>query len=166
MALRLAFRNSVGRVARRGGATTALRTRGGGHDSPPLPPFARTQQPSGPLPEEYELVWDDSVSAETCLDFDAQNYSRAEGVKWWLGGLLFFFSVFQLASMMVPEEPAVSEGAPGARGDAERSEKCGMLTCFVACACVWTGQQDGDSASRQPEAGPGARSGRGGRRGA
>ena len=27
--------------------------------------------PEGPLYEEHELIWDDRVAAEMCLDFDA-----------------------------------------------------------------------------------------------
>ena len=44
---------------------------GGGHHGPPLQPFKRTAMPEGPLFEEHELIWDDRVAAEMCLDFDA-----------------------------------------------------------------------------------------------
>lgn len=44
---------------------------GGHHPGPPLQPFKRTAMPEGPLFEEHELIWDDRVAAEMCLDFDA-----------------------------------------------------------------------------------------------
>jgi hypothetical protein len=50
------------------------------------------------------------VAAETALDFDALHISSSEGLKWWFGGLLFFFSVFTVVGVSVPgaQNPAVS----------------------------------------------------------
>ena len=45
----------------------------------------RALAPSGPLHEEHELIWDDGVAAETCLDFDAPHIGKWEGLMWWLG---------------------------------------------------------------------------------
>lgn len=74
---------------------------GGGHGIPA--PFARTPVPNRPLHEEHELIWDDGVAAETCLDFDAPFISRTEGLKMFLGGFLFFASIFGFASLTGPE---------------------------------------------------------------
>lgn len=48
-----------------------------GHDShgPNMPPFGRLRPSISKLHEEIELVWDDSVAPETCIDFDAQHVS-------------------------------------------------------------------------------------------
>merc|ERR1712146_874319 len=48
---------------------------GGG---PKMPPFARLKPPTETIPEEVELVWDDSVAPETCIDFDAPHISTSE----------------------------------------------------------------------------------------
>lgn len=34
--------------------------------------------PEGPLFEEHELIWDDRVAAEMCLDFDASFVPKGE----------------------------------------------------------------------------------------
>lgn len=49
------------------------------------------------LHEEDELIWNDGVAPETAIDFDAQHVSKGSGLLWWLGGLAFFFSVYQFA---------------------------------------------------------------------
>ena len=48
------------------------------------------------LPEEVELVWDDGVAPETCIDFDASFVSNTEVYSTFFGalgviGLLFGF---------------------------------------------------------------------------
>lgn len=69
--------------------------RGGGGGAVP-PPILRYQPPAATeLVEDHDLVWDDGVAPEPCLDFDAPHVSSLEGLMWWLGGLGFFFSVFQ-----------------------------------------------------------------------
>ena len=45
------------------------------------------------LPEEHELIWDDGVTPETCLDFDAQHIDTYQGLLQWMGGLGFFVSL-------------------------------------------------------------------------
>jgi len=52
------------------------------------------------LHEQDELVWNDGVAPETAIDFDVPHYSRAKGLAMWLGGLFFFFSVYQIAKLM------------------------------------------------------------------
>ncbi|KAJ8602074.1 hypothetical protein CTAYLR_001612 [Chrysophaeum taylorii] len=77
-------------------------SRGGGGHGPPPPAFARTLPPNGPLPEDHDLIWDDGVAAEPCLDFDAPHISKEEGLAWFLGGLGFFFSFYQLIKFSDP----------------------------------------------------------------
>lgn len=48
-------------------------------------------------------MWHDGVAPEGALDFDAPHMSTAEGVSWWLGGLGFFFILFQLVKTTDPE---------------------------------------------------------------
>ena len=45
------------------------------------------------LPEEHELIWDDGVTPETCLDFDAQHVDTYSGLMQWVAGLGFFASL-------------------------------------------------------------------------
>ena len=101
MAVRNALRTGLGLTAAGTARQVVLRGGGGGGGVPP--PFARTLAPAGPLHEEHELIWDDGVAAETCLDFDAPHMSSAEGLGWFLGGFLFFYSVFSFASVTGPE---------------------------------------------------------------
>lgn len=53
--------------------------------------------------EEQELVWDDSVAPELCLDFDAPHISRLQGLAWWLGGLTFFATFYNIVKLSDPE---------------------------------------------------------------
>ena len=55
------------------------------------------------LNENHELVWDDGVAPETCVDFDAPHVSSAEAFAWWSGGLAFFAAVFGLVTLSDPE---------------------------------------------------------------
>lgn len=78
---------------------------GGGHDDHhgPVtlePPFHRLPLPSGPLPEEHELIWHDGVAPEQALDFDVPHVSTAQAVAMWLGGLGFFFGLYQLVKLL------------------------------------------------------------------
>eukprot|EP00613_Pedinella_sp_CCMP2098_P012117 CAMPEP_0171648306 /NCGR_PEP_ID=MMETSP0990-20121206/36030_1 /TAXON_ID=483369 /ORGANISM="non described non described, Strain CCMP2098" /LENGTH=137 /DNA_ID=CAMNT_0012225809 /DNA_START=22 /DNA_END=435 /DNA_ORIENTATION=+ len=103
----------IGSVVRRSAPNcTAMRKMGGGAIRPP---FARTPVPTQPLHEEHELIWDDGVAAETCLDFDAVHISSSEGLKWWIGGFAFFFSIFTVAGFTNPaaQNPAVARGSEG-----------------------------------------------------
>eukprot|EP00617_Octactis_speculum_P004548 CAMPEP_0185774868 /NCGR_PEP_ID=MMETSP1174-20130828/80270_1 /TAXON_ID=35687 /ORGANISM="Dictyocha speculum, Strain CCMP1381" /LENGTH=155 /DNA_ID=CAMNT_0028462251 /DNA_START=42 /DNA_END=509 /DNA_ORIENTATION=+ len=85
------------------GAAKQLLLRGGGGGGPPRPPFIRTLAPQGSLHEEHELVWDDGVAAETCIDFDAPHISSSEGFAWWIGGFLFFLGVGTVALLRDPD---------------------------------------------------------------
>lgn len=53
--------------------------------------------------ENHELVWNDGVAPEVCLDFDAPNVSMGEAFAWWSGGLAFFAAVFGLVALSNPE---------------------------------------------------------------
>jgi hypothetical protein len=62
-------------------------------------PFKRSPAPAEPLHEEHELVWDDGVAPEVCLDFDAPYISKSLGLKMFLGGFLFFGSIYGFAAL-------------------------------------------------------------------
>lgn len=40
----------------------------------------RLPAPNKELPEEWDLLWDDGVAPELCIDFEAQNYSTMEAL--------------------------------------------------------------------------------------
>mmetsp|Transcript_2518 Transcript_2518/g.3425 ORF Transcript_2518/g.3425 Transcript_2518/m.3425 type:complete len:134 (+) Transcript_2518:39-440(+) len=89
----------------------SIRSLGGqSHHGPLLPPLARIPRPSKRVPEENELVWDDGVAPEVCLDFDAPNVSTSDAFKWWLGGIGIFVAVYQAIKMSDPEN--LMEAAP------------------------------------------------------
>ena len=75
-------------------ASKVLRRHGGDHHGPMMPPFARSGPPSGRLPTEVELVWDDSVAPETCIDFDAPHVSVTEALSGIALIATFFATVF------------------------------------------------------------------------
>ena len=82
--------SNIIRLARRASSTyrSTLPVLGGGG---PIPaPFARTAAPTRQLNEDHELIWDDGVAAETCIDFDAPHLSKNEGAQWWFAGMGFF----------------------------------------------------------------------------
>lgn len=54
------------------------------------------------MPEEIELVWEDGVAPELTIDFDATHVSKADGLKWWLGGFAFFAGLGSLVWMTDP----------------------------------------------------------------
>mmetsp|Transcript_23567 Transcript_23567/g.55504 ORF Transcript_23567/g.55504 Transcript_23567/m.55504 type:complete len:149 (-) Transcript_23567:153-599(-) len=87
-------------VKRQFGSTAVAR----GGASPPLPPFARNPAPTEKLVENIDAVWDDGVAPEMCLDFDCQHVDSTEGLLWWLGGLTFFATMFQVVKATRPED--------------------------------------------------------------
>jgi hypothetical protein len=93
-------------------SAVAVRNMGGGHHGPMMPPFVRIRPPSATLPEECELVWDDSVAPETCIDFDASHVSSKEVISMWALGLAFFAGLFTLISLSdVPSRSPVAKKA-------------------------------------------------------
>ena len=62
---------------------------------------------------QHELVWDDQVSPELTIDFDAQHISSTEGLLWWLAGLGFFASILGGCYLYDPasRNPAVNRMA-------------------------------------------------------
>lgn len=90
-------------------------------------PLLRSQ-----LHEENELVWNDGVAPETALDFDAPNVSAARGLVWWLGGFVFFYSVWSLAKATghPDNKPSVRSRACAAPGDVVISS----VACH-SCGC-------------------------------
>ena len=77
---------------------------GSGHDhhAPNLPPFARLRPPSSLVPEEVELIWDDSVAPETCIDLDAPHVSTREVLSSFSAAFLFFLGLYSLISLGDP----------------------------------------------------------------
>ena len=77
------------------------RRMGGGGGGPPHPPFQRTKAPEYRLVEEHELVWDDGVAAETCLDFDAAHVDN--GLLQFMGGFGFFAALATFIAIYSPK---------------------------------------------------------------
>ena len=73
------------------------------HHGPMMPPFARLEPPKGKLIEEVELVWDDTVAPETCIDFDAPHVESNEMFGMMLAGFGFFGTLYLLVSLSDPE---------------------------------------------------------------
>ncbi|CAM9272775.1 unnamed protein product [Phaeothamnion confervicola] len=68
-----------------------------------MPPFARIRPPSMPqLHEEHELIWDDGVSPETCIDFDVPWLSISQGLSRFAAGLSFFALIGGLVYLSDP----------------------------------------------------------------
>ena len=85
---------------------------GGGHHGPMMPPFVRIRPPSATIPEQAELVWDDSVAPEVCVDFDAAHVSSNEAVSMWALGIAFFVGLYTLCSLSdVPSRSPVAKRA-------------------------------------------------------
>lgn len=97
-------RTAVRRVtsSRRTITSTALRSGAAGVSTPNMPPFARNPPPTGRLPEEVELVWDDSVAPETAIDFDAPHVDDKEVHAMIFGAAMFFASVYGLVALSDP----------------------------------------------------------------
>ena len=74
----------------------------------PLSPHSFFQHfktaPTEKLVENIDAVWDDGVAPEMCLDFDCQHVDSTEGLLWWLGGLTFFATMFQVVKATRPED--------------------------------------------------------------
>ena len=89
--------------------TTSLSRKGA---TPPLPPFVRTRNPKSKLNNDHELIWDDRVAAETCLDIDALHISTGEAVTMWAGAILGLTGLYQFCKYMDPPsyKAAVSVG--------------------------------------------------------
>ena len=78
---------------------------GGGHDhGPMMPPFGRLQPPTSSLPENVELVWDDSVAPESAIDFDAPHVSTNEAMFMFALGFSIFFGFYKLVSATSPPD--------------------------------------------------------------
>jgi hypothetical protein len=56
------------------------------------------------LPEETELVWDDSVAPETCVDYDAPHIPTETVVLHFFMGLGFFAGLYLLVSLTNPRK--------------------------------------------------------------
>lgn len=54
------------------------------------------------LPEQVELVWDDGVAPETCIDFDAPHVSTQEVLLTFLASFGFFATLYTLVSLSDP----------------------------------------------------------------
>ena len=94
------MRRSAVPAAARPSAAPARRM-GGGGGGPPHPPFQRTKAPEYRLVEEHELVWDDGVAAETCLDFDAAHVDN--GLLQFMGGFGFFAALATFIAIYSPK---------------------------------------------------------------
>ena len=64
------------------------------------------------LHREDELVWDDGVAPESCIDFDAPHLSKWHGARWLAGGLGFFGVLLGAMALKGPERPAVARSLP------------------------------------------------------
>jgi hypothetical protein len=73
------------------------------HHGPMMPPFARLEPPKGKLTEEIELVWDDTVAPETCIDFDAPHVESNEMFGMMVAAFGFFGTLYLLVSLSDPE---------------------------------------------------------------
>ena len=102
----LARRSSAALTKQQQYSTSAV-VRGG---TPPLAPFARIPPESEKLVEHYDAIWDDGVAPEVTLDYDCQHISSGEGLAWWLGGLGFFATLYQVVKATDPDSknPAVN----------------------------------------------------------
>jgi hypothetical protein len=83
------------------------------HHGPSVPPFARLRPPTESLPEQVELVWDDSVAPETCIDFDAPHVSTKEVLISFFTAFGTIALLFQLIKYLDPEgnSPVVPRSA-------------------------------------------------------
>ena len=64
------------------------------------------------LHEENELVWNDGVAPETCIDFDAPHVDKYTGLLWFMGGIAFFYvsyKVTELSGFMQNKKTAARE---------------------------------------------------------
>ena len=54
------------------------------------------------IPEEVELVWDDTVAPETCIDFDAPHVSTKDVLLSFFAAFGFFGAVLTLVTLSDP----------------------------------------------------------------
>ena len=54
------------------------------------------------MPEEVELVWDDSVAPETCIDFDAAHISTNEVFGTFAFAFAAIFGLYTIISVVDP----------------------------------------------------------------
>ena len=81
--------------------------------SPPPPlPHTHTHIFTSQLHREDELVWDDGVAPESCIDFDAPHLSQGHGIKWLAGGLSFFGVLLGAMALKNPAPPVVKRKLP------------------------------------------------------
>lgn len=57
---------------------------------PPLPVYVRRPEEANTLPEDHELLWDDGVAPEMCVDFDLPHEDAYEGLGWFSVGIGIF----------------------------------------------------------------------------
>lgn len=64
--------------------------------------------------EHDELMWDDGVAPETCIDFDAPHVSSYSALLWLAGGLGFFGGLGYMVSLTDPvgKNPALPRELP------------------------------------------------------
>ena len=55
---------------------------------------------SAQLLEEDELIWNDGVAPEACLDFDAPHVSSYEALAWWFGGIMLVYLTYRSMGLM------------------------------------------------------------------
>mgnify|MGYP003386600770 CR=1 FL=1 len=94
---RILLRSSLLRAGKR------LARGGDGHGhGPMMPPFGRLAPPTGSIPENVELVWDDSVAPESAIDFDAPHVSTKEAIAMFILGFGVFFGFYKLVASTDP----------------------------------------------------------------
>lgn len=54
------------------------------------------------LPEEVELIWDDTVAPETTIDFDAPHVSTKEVMAMFFGAFAFFGTLYTVIALGDP----------------------------------------------------------------
>lgn len=54
------------------------------------------------MPEEVELVWDDTVAPETTIDFDAPHVSTKEVLLMFFGSFAFFGTLYSVIAFGDP----------------------------------------------------------------
>jgi len=52
------------------------------------------------LLEEDELIWNDGVAPEACLDFDAPHVNSYEALAWWFGGIMLVYLTYRSMGLM------------------------------------------------------------------
>merc|ERR1712137_300404 len=98
MSLHRVLRSSAMRrlaaIPQRGGAPAAL------VPGSIEPPHFRLPLPKQDLLEEDELIWNDGVAPEACLDFDAPHVSSYEALAWWFGGIMLVYLTYRSMGLM------------------------------------------------------------------